>query len=605
MSNNTQFGPELQLRGQESAVDVKTKLNAAKQAVLELVEAFDRGKTSLPEFSDAFKEVSGTIRELERANRVLVSAERERQASEAAAQAAAEQSVEKQREAAATMKPLADGKAQEAVQAELADQAEREAIAIQAEIEALAHEESQIQKVINSSEQSTGSIAREPAALEADQRGSLKMPVALNRESAEEAQPKEATDRETQGMWAEVTAMGAAEREALQFADALDADAAAATVFAERVKVADDVTGNFTTLARAAASSTMNLKGVMGSLEQSINAGGHAFLDFTSTTGALGQKLNSVSNNLPLLLVGLRGLGTVISVAATSGNALYRNWDSLASFWDDRDPFHKAAEDVESVKRELDGAKDSLEKMGRAGPGYAAQLAEYNELREDTARREKEIADQQERQRLLKKLLTAPSQEDEGLAEGFAEATKGQGQETLDTPNKAYRKEIENPIEGEHEATANKIFAFRQSSKIDRERTLHAEEEDRMLEMAIKVLRDPTNDSSKLATDLFARLGKGEGNAFQAIDRPMAATGVCFGDLANQIERSKPVLKMELQEEFEAAQKELKGEIKAGNRAFAVEVSAENKSQSVRSGRERTRPWPRRKQARNRMWPTR
>ena len=76
------------------------------------------------------------------------------------------------------------------------------------------------------------------------------------------------------------------------------------------------------------------------------------------------------------------------------------------------------------------------------------KLAKYNELRENTARREKEIADQQERQQLLKTLLTAPPEADESLAERFAEATKGQGHEILDTPSKAFRKEIANPIEG-------------------------------------------------------------------------------------------------------------------------------------------------------------
>ena len=210
MHDNIKYGASSSNRPvQESAVDVKTTLNAARQAVLELIEAFDRDKTSLPAFSGAFKELSSTIREFESANRVLVSAERERQASDAAAQAA-EQSVEKQREAAATVRAQADGKAQ-AGQADLAHQAE---------VEALAHGESQIQEVINSREQSIGSIAPELAALEPNQKESLQKTVILNRESADEARVKEATDREIQARSAEVTAMGAAEHEALQFVNA-------------------------------------------------------------------------------------------------------------------------------------------------------------------------------------------------------------------------------------------------------------------------------------------------------------------------------------------------------------------------------------------------
>ena len=117
----------------------------------------------------------------------------------------------------------------------------------------------------------------------------------------------------------------------------------------------------------------MNLKGVMSSLEQSITAGGHALQNFTSTTGDLGQKLNSVSSDLTMLLVGLRGLGTVISAADTAGIALDRTWDSLASFWEDRNPFPKAAEDVEGVRRESwIGPRTPWRTWRAAGHGNAA-----------------------------------------------------------------------------------------------------------------------------------------------------------------------------------------------------------------------------------------
>jgi hypothetical protein len=77
----------------------------------------------------------------------------------------------------------------------------------------------------------------------------------------------------------------------------------------------------------------------VGGLQGSFTAAGYAFQDFTSTTGDVGQKLNSIANNIPAIVGGMGTLGTAVSVVSVAGIALYRNWDSVAGLWRDRNPF--------------------------------------------------------------------------------------------------------------------------------------------------------------------------------------------------------------------------------------------------------------------------
>ena len=93
----------------------------------------------------------------------------------------------------------------------------------------------------------------------------------------------------------------------------------------------------------------------------------YAFQDFTATSGDIGAKLNSLTDNLPTLLIGLGGLGVALSAADTAAKAVYRNWDSIASLSEDRNPFPKLAGDIDGMKRELDAANDSIKKFEKPG----------------------------------------------------------------------------------------------------------------------------------------------------------------------------------------------------------------------------------------------
>ena len=558
MSNMTEFGANLKI-GSDSTITAEERVVALCTATVNLSEAFDASEISQQEFSATLKAILPDLRENEKASRILATARRELAEEEARSAAAAAEAV---REQAAEYQAMATAK-QAATSSRLAEESEREALAIQHEIEMLAHEERELAAGTAAREHYTAIVGHEIAAFEASEREQLQKAGAVAQETTAEARAAEATARETNALWAEVAALENAEREALQFANAEFAAAGAMEHFTVDASAAASATGRLGVAAGAT-------RGGTGSLQQSITAGSYAFQDFTATSGDLGAKLNSISNNLPTLLIGLGGLGVALSVAATAGIAVYRNWNDIAGFWEDRNPFPKAADDIDGLKREFDRAKESIEKMEKAGSGNAAQLAEYNRLRSETARLEKEIAEQQERQQRTKKFLGSVSEEQEGRAKGYEEATKGKGQATLDKLTEAYRHDIDNEEEAARVGMALRIEAIRNSNKSDEEKAALVKEETEKYSATVRRLRDPANDPAKLAASLNDRLIRGEEAAFTALDRLMNETGVVFGDLREKIKEANPQLKKK-REELDKAIEDFDKDMDAGTKHEAKE----------------------------------
>lgn len=68
-----------------------------------------------------------------------------------------------------------------------------------------------------------------------------------------------------------------------------------------------------------------------GNLNQTVQSLGYAFQDFTSTSGDLGAKLNSISNNIPQLLGGLGQYAAVASLAFTGAIVAFRAFEPAIS----------------------------------------------------------------------------------------------------------------------------------------------------------------------------------------------------------------------------------------------------------------------------------
>ena len=97
-----------------------------------------------------------------------------------------------------------------------------------------------------------------------------------------------------------------------------------------------------------------------GSMAQRVQSLTYAFQDFTSAGGDLGQKLNSITNNIPGILAGFGSMATGIGFLITAGVALYRNWDELTVGAEEMKRRHD--EMTKSIKEET-AALEALEKV--------------------------------------------------------------------------------------------------------------------------------------------------------------------------------------------------------------------------------------------------
>ena len=556
MADNPRIRVPVDFPGAESAAALAARLVDLDAAGLEAAAALSRGEVSAKDYASGQRVAAAETRALETALRVIEEAYR------ATAQASAAASAQ------------SGG-------SDLVHTSELEAMAIQHETEMLAHEERQLRATEAAQDHEIASLQQSITAREHVEAESAQVAAALAREAAARGGLTAAEQQEIASLDRSIAAQNLAEIEAQQVVNALSLEENA-------IYEAGRAAGYMTVEVSAAASAQGKLGTAVGATrnklsnaQQSITAASFAFQDFTATSGDLGAKLNSISNNLPTLLIGLGGLGVGLSIAATAGIAVYKNWDSIASLWETRNPFPKAAVDVAGMKRELDAAKESLEKMEKAGSGNATQLEKYNELRATTARLETEIADQTERQARLKKLMEAPTEEAEGRAKGFDEATKGREQGTRDKIEAALDQAAQAELEAAWESRTAAVARVKAQN-------LSAAEEQRQMDSINAVYKQEKAaieariaESGKTAADLMERLHKGDEQAFHSLDLLMRGTGDLFGDLKAKMDEANPHIKKlvddsikELDEWFEEEQRGAKAKVKKEKDALAIEFKA-------------------------------
>lgn len=122
-------------------------------------------------------------------------------------------------------------------------------------------------------------------------------------------------------------------------------------------------------------------KGGIANFNRELVAGQWAFQDFVSTSGDLGQKLNSITNNLPALLGKFGQLGTILSGLGVLTVAVYRNWDALMSIFGDGTKLGQVVGDLgtwetslKAAKKELEALAESYDKSGTAMLTYQTKL---------------------------------------------------------------------------------------------------------------------------------------------------------------------------------------------------------------------------------------
>lgn len=125
-------------------------------------------------------------------------------------------------------------------------------------------------------------------------------------------------------------------------------------------------------------------------LTQNMTQGSYAIQDFAATSGDLGAKLNSVTNNVMMVTNSMGPMGVAVGVGLVGVTSLYRNLDSIKTLWQDRNPLLDIAKDAERLEKALSKDKSALEALQDRATLSNAELAE-------AARLTKEVADQEER----------------------------------------------------------------------------------------------------------------------------------------------------------------------------------------------------------------
>ena len=143
---------------------------------------------------------------------------------------------------------------------------------------------------------------------------------------------------------------------------------------------------------KTTTTTTATATGGFRNLNSAMIQGSYAVQDFASTSGDLGQKLNSVSNNLTQVLTGLGPVGIGLSVISVGALVAYKNWDSLSGLWEDRRPIEGQAESLKGLTEALKQNEKATADLTAKGSLDLAQRLELNKLTEESVRLESELA---------------------------------------------------------------------------------------------------------------------------------------------------------------------------------------------------------------------
>jgi hypothetical protein len=179
-------------------------------------------------------------------------------------------------------------------------------------------------------------------------------------------------------------------------------------------------------IARIGKTTTVSTNNFAG-MTQRVTAASYAFQDFTSTSGDLGAKLNSVANNL-MGIVGVTGpVGTAIATVGVAAIALYRNWDSVAALWEDRAPIQGLTESLYGLETAVKTNAAALDDLRQKGTLNNAQALEYNRLIKEQAKLEADLAEKREIEAAKKAHGPLSSEAAKGRATGVTKAVEELG----------------------------------------------------------------------------------------------------------------------------------------------------------------------------------
>jgi hypothetical protein len=292
----------------------------------------------------------------------------------------------------------------------------------------------------------------------------------------------------------------------------------------------------------------------LGDAAQSSRNLGQAALETSRALEDLQYGVAGVVNNIPSLtmaLGGSAGLTAAISLTAVGINQLIKHWDDIIALFEHRNPFPKAADAVTGLKKELEKAGDQMKELEKRTSLTDAQLSEFNALREKTAKLEKQIADETERQKQLKELHEAPTPTAKGYQEAYEKGVVATGEggrfhADLDAALAEQDKYVQVLVD-KLTATAADI------EKLDIEPQKRATMLDAAREEYARGIQAVAHNAKDRANELIQQLAKGNEDAFNTVREVVKRAGPGrFGDrirqgLAHEDPRNKQAAALEEQ----------------------------------------------------------
>lgn len=159
---------------------------------------------------------------------------------------------------------------------------------------------------------------------------------------------------------------------------------------------------------KALQQTTAGTRNYIGMMQQ----GSYAIQDFTSTSGDLGAKLNSVSNNLMMVAASFGPYGIAVGTGLALTVAMVKNWDAIASLWENRNPLPEATSNIIRMDTELKSLNKELEDLHKKGELTNEQLVRFNDLTEKAAELQANLNEKKKAQQFIDTATGAPIDEE-------------------------------------------------------------------------------------------------------------------------------------------------------------------------------------------------
>ncbi len=143
-----------------------------------------------------------------------------------------------------------------------------------------------------------------------------------------------------------------------------------------------------------------------------IQQGAYAIQDFTGTSGGLDAKLNSIANNVMMVAAGFGTMGVAVGVGMSLVVAAAKNWDSISSLWETRNPFPETTNTIERLELKLKDVNKELDKLREKSSLSNDELARFNDLTEKAVKVQNDLNEKKKAQQFIDEATGAPIDEE-------------------------------------------------------------------------------------------------------------------------------------------------------------------------------------------------